>query len=363
PNANAPWCSDPANKFAEWFPLRGSGRQASYYDPKTRQFVLIDTCYATHHLQFDNDANETLYFNELTGPIVGWIDTKIFDQTKDEQRAAGWCGQVVDTNGDGRITRPWNMPPAGGRGGAVLYEDGVTFQGGDPKLDTLVNFSLYSVIPSPIDDAVWGVSERYPGYLVRMDRGTNPPASCRSEIYKVPDPGFDPRGVDIDKNGVVWTALAGSSHLASFDRRKCKALSGPSKIDGSQCVEGWTLYQTAGPKMKGTNVPADFHYYNWVDQHNVLGLGENKPLATGSNSDSLLVLDPQTRQWTTLRVPYPLGFYSRGLDGRIDDPKGGWKGRALYANYGTHFVWHIEGGKGTKGKLVKFQIRPDPLAR
>jgi len=26
-------------------------------------------------------------------------------------------------------------------------------------------------------------------------------------------------------------------------------------------------------------------------------------------------------------------------------------------------VWHIEGGKGTKGKLVKFQLRPDPLAR
>jgi len=26
-------------------------------------------------------------------------------------------------------------------------------------------------------------------------------------------------------------------------------------------------------------------------------------------------------------------------------------------------VWHIEGGKGTNGKIVKFQIRPDPLAR
>ena len=58
-----------------------------------------------------------------------------------------------------------------------------------------------------------------------------------------------------------------------------------------------------------------------------------------------------------------MGFYSRGLDGRIDDPDAGWKGRALWSNYGTHFVWHIEGGKGTLGKEVKFQIRPDPLAR
>jgi len=352
PNQDPAWCSDPANRFAAWFPLRTSGRQASVYDPKTKQFTLIDTCYSTHHLQFDNDANETLYFNELTGPIVGWIDTKIFDETKDEQKAVGWCGQVVDTNGDGRITRPWNQPP--GRGG----EPG----GADPALDTLVAFNLYSVVPSPVDTSAWGVSERYPGYLVRVDRGTNPPESCRAEIFRVPEPGFDPRGVDIDTNGVVWTALAASSHLASFDRRKCTGAVG-RKADGSECREGWTLYQTKGPKLKGTDIPADFHYYNWVDQQNILGRGANTPLATGSNSDSLLVLDPGTRQWLTLRVPYPLGFYSRGLDGRIDDPRTGWKGRALYANYGTHFVWHIEGGKGTKGKLVKFQLRPDPLAR
>jgi hypothetical protein len=50
PNANAAWCYDPANRFAAWFPLRNSGRQASFYDPKTRQFVLIDTCYATNKI-------------------------------------------------------------------------------------------------------------------------------------------------------------------------------------------------------------------------------------------------------------------------------------------------------------------------
>jgi hypothetical protein len=65
----------------------------------------------------------------------------------------------------------------------------------------------------------------------------------------------------------------------------------------------------------------------------------------------------------TLRVPYPLGFYQRGMDGRIDGPEGDWKNRGLWANYGTHFVWHIEGGKGTKGKMVHFQLRPNPLAR
>ena len=86
-------------------------------------------------------------------------------------------------------------------------------------------------------------------------------------------------------------------------------------------------------------------------------------MATGSNSDSVLVLKPDTKDWITLRVPYPMGYYSRGLDGRIDDAGAGWKGRGLWSNYGTHFVWHIEGGKGTKGKAVHFQMRPDPLAR
>ena len=138
---------------------------------------------------------------------------------------------------------------------------------------------------------------------------------------------------------------------------------GPAKTDGSQCREGWALYQTTGPRFKGTDVPADFHYYNWVDQQNIIGLGKDTPIATGSNSDSLIALNPQTKKWTYFRIPYPLGFYARGLDGRIDDANAGWKGRALYSNYGTHFVWHIEGGKGTKGKIVKFQVRPDPLAR
>jgi hypothetical protein len=404
-NQEPTWCSDPTlgNKSADWFPLRNSGRQASYYDPKTSKWQLIETCYSTHHLQFDNDPDETVYFNELSGPIFGWIDTKVYDatlaQTKDEfkaeQTAVGWCGQVVDTNGDGKITKPWNVQT--GRGAtveAVLYAGdtagGAPARGAapggaargaapgagqgrggagqaaaafDPKLDTMVSYSMYSVIPSPVDDSVWGISETFPGILVRLQRGNNPPYSCKTQIFKVPAPGFDPRGVDIDSNGVVWTALAASSHLASFDVRKCKDLTGPQKTDGSQCQEGWTLYQTTGPKLKGTDVPADFHYYNWVDRANISGFGANTPFATGSNSDALLALNPQTKEWITLRVPYPLGFYSRGMDGRIDDPNGGWKGRGLWANYGTHFVWHIEGGKGTKGKVVHFQVRPNPLAQ
>jgi hypothetical protein len=347
-NEEPAWCREgSSHKFAQYYPLNFSNRQASYYDPATGEFRLIDTCFATHHLQFDNDADQTLYFNELLGPIVGWINTREYDRTGDEQATQGWCPQVVDSNGDGRITKPWNRP-----GEPV-----------DPRRDTEVRHNLYSVIPSPVDNSVWGASENTPGYILRVDLGNNPPETCMTEVYKVPEPGIDPRGIDIDTNGVVWTALAASSHMASFDRTKCRVFNGPNAVAGEQCEAGWKLYLSDGPKFKGTNIPADFHYYNWVDQHDIAGFGANTPIATGSNSDALLVLDPESGDWTTLRVPYPLGFYHRGLDGRIDDPAAGWKGRGLWANYGTHLIWHTEGGKGTVGKAVQFQIRPDPLAR
>src|SRR5437867_12112126 len=191
------WCNDAAlgNKSADWFPLANSGRQTSYYDPKTQKWQLIETCFSTHHLQFGNDANETLYFNELSGPIFGWVNTKLYDETlaktkdeiKAEQTAVGWCGQVLDTNGDGKITRPWNTttnrvsgnellyqgdtgggpaPAAGARAGAPAAaapaasggrgagRGGAPSAPFDPKLDTMVRYNLYSVIPSPVDDSV-----------------------------------------------------------------------------------------------------------------------------------------------------------------------------------------------------------------
>jgi hypothetical protein len=157
--------------------------------------------------------------------------------------------------------------------------------------------------------------------------------------------------------------MAATSQWVRFERSKCKVTRGAGTDAGDHCPEGWTVWQTPGPKFKGTSYPADFHYFGWVDQHDIAGLGKDTPIITGSNSDALIALDPATGKWTYLRVPYPLGFYHRGLDGRIDDPNGGWKARGLYANYGTHLLWHTEGGKGTVGKVVKFQIRPDPLAR
>jgi hypothetical protein len=53
-----------------------------------------------------------------------------------------------------------------------------------------------------------------------------------------------------------------------------------------------------------------------------------------------------------LRVPDPLGFYSKWLDGRIDDAAAGWRGRGLWATVSTRAPFHIETGKGASSMLV-----------
>ncbi len=93
-----------------------------------------------------------------------------------------------------------------------------------------------------------------------------------------------------------------------------------------------------------------------MDQHDTFGLGRNVPIATGNASDALLAL--VDGKFIVLRVPYPMGFYAKGMDGRIDDINAGWKGKGLWATYGTRTPFHIEGGKGTTSKVVRFQLRP-----
>jgi len=316
------------------------------YDPKSRAFTLIRTCFPTHHLQFGFDANNLLW-TSAGGPqsgVVGWLNRKVFDETKDEAKAQDWTALILDTNGNGK------------RDDYVEPDQPI-----DPTKDKRIDAAFYGVAPSPVDGSVWGSVLGFPGAIVRLNPGENPPATALAEIYEPPMPGYSPRGMDIDGNGVVWAPLA-SGHLASFDRRQCKVLSGPTAT-GKHCPEGWTLYPFPGPQFRdvASSGSAEASYYSWVDQHNTFGLGANTPFATGNASDSLHAF--VDGKFIELRVPYPLGFYAKGLDGRIDDATAGWKGRGLWSTFATRTPFHMEGGKGTKPKVVKFQLRPDPLAR
>jgi hypothetical protein len=355
PNNQPAWCkAGSAHPSAVVFPVNrnSQSRQVSYYDPATKQWALIDTCFGAHHLFFAEDVNHTLWLSG-GGEVVGWINTKLYDETRDEQKTQGWTPFVLDTNGNGR------------RDAYVEPNEPI-----DPTKDKRIEGGSYGIIPNPVDGSIWTADARNPGAIYRLSLGSNPPATTVAERYEAPwnsptMPGNYPRGIDVDRDtGLIWTAMAGTGHIASFDRRKCKVLNGPTAT-GQHCPEGWTLYQVPGPKFKGVSEPitSTMLYYIWVDQFDVLGLGKNVPIATGTGSESLIALVPGTKTFVNMRVPYPMGFYHRGVDGRIDDPKGGWKGRGLWANYGQYTPWHQEGGKGQTSKAVRFQLRPDPLAK
>jgi hypothetical protein len=351
PPDNPDFCkAGSSHPSAKLFPLQRAGRHLAVYDPKTKKLTHIGTCFSTHHLMFAEDASHTLWTSG-GGQVVGWLNRKMFEETGDEEKSQGWTALILDTNGDGK------------RGDYVEPNQPV-----DPTKDKRVAAGFYSVSPAP-DGSIWGSSLGFPGAVIRLVPGSNPPATALAEYYEPPynhaNPamrGYSPRGMDVDRNGVVWAALA-SGHMASFDRRKCRGpLNGPAAT-GQHCPEGWTMYVEPLPQFKGVTEPgsAEGSYYTWVDQFNTFGLGTNVPINTGNLSEGLLVL--KDGEWVVLRVPYPLGFYTKWLDGRIDDPNGGWKGRGLWATVSTRAPFHMEGGKGTTSKVVKFQLRPDPLAR
>ena len=334
---------------AKVFPINSANRHLSMYDPKSKKFTLISTCFPTHHLVFAEDANHTLW-TSAGGPasgVVGWLNRKMFEETGDEQKSQGWTPLILDTNGNGKRDE-WVEPD----------------QPVDPTKDKRVVAAYYGVAVSPVDGSIWGSSQGFPSSIVRLNPGPNPSETALAEIYEVPlDAGaYGIRGMDIDRNGVVWSSLS-SGHLASFDRRKCKGpLNGPDAT-GKHCPEGWALYQLPGPQFESLTEPGSVEasYYTWVDQFDTFGLGKDIPIATGNLNDGMLAL--VDGKFVTLRVPYPLGFYAKWMDGRIDDPKAGWKGKGLWATTGTRTPFHMEGGKGTKPKVVKFQLRPDPLAK
>jgi len=339
---------------AKVVPLDGSPRHLSMYDPKTDKWSLIRTCFSTHHLYFGYDANNTLWTS--AGPpqsgVVGWLNTKMYLETGDEAKSQGWTPLIIDTNGNGKRDEyvEANQPL-------------------DPAKDKRIMAAFYGVQPSPFDDSIWGQSMDsgftridQPGYLIRLAPGSNPATDSLAEVFQVPEGTYGSRGLDLTTDGIVWTVLS-SGHFASLDRRKCKVLNGPTTAEGKHCPEGWTLYPFPGPQFKGVENKggsAEHAYYVWVDRDNTLGLGKNVPIASTNGGESLLGL--VDGKFVTLRVPYPLGFFTKNVDGRIDDPNAGWKGRGLWTTFGSRTVFHNEGGTKNRPKVYKVQVRPDPLA-
>ncbi len=76
-----------------------------YYDPKAAKFTSVDTCFGGGHTAFGNDKDETLYVTARGVNGLGWINTRVWDETHDAEKAQGWCPAVIDYNGDGEDGR------------------------------------------------------------------------------------------------------------------------------------------------------------------------------------------------------------------------------------------------------------------
>src|SRR5882762_8029658 len=130
---------------------------------------------------------------------------------------------------------------------------------------------------------------------------------------------------------------------------------------GKLCPEGWTLYRMTGPQFKGLDAAgsANHAYYIWVDRYNTFGLGANVPIAQTSGSESLMaVVDGKI---IDIRVPYPLGFFTKNVDGRIDDPQAGWKGRAMWTTSGTRTNSVVQDAAASTRSRAKGRAHDDLL--
>ena len=93
----------------------------------------------------------------------------MFDETGDEARSQGWTALILDTNGNGR------------RDTYVEPDEPI-----DPTKDKRIRAGYYGVAVNPVDGSIWGSSLGFPGSIIRLDPGSNPPATALTEIYELP---------------------------------------------------------------------------------------------------------------------------------------------------------------------------------
>ena len=224
---NPDWCKKgSSNPYAKVFPIDKSPRQVAMLDPKTMKYDFIDTCFGTHHPQFGYDADNTLWLSG-TGPVAGWINTKVWDETHDAQKAVGWTPFILDTNGNGKrddYTEPGQPADTG--------KDTRITGGSGP----------YAVMPNPKDGSIWytvGVFGGQAGFM-RFD-----PKTQLSEFFAMPKPGVGVRGGDIDANGVAWGSES-SGHLVSFDRTSVQGPAQRSECDRQPLPGGVEILQVSG---------------------------------------------------------------------------------------------------------------------
>src|SRR5439155_23957767 len=92
-------------------------------------------------------------------------------KTRDAGASQGWCPGLVNTTADTKIYTGWTEPKE-----AI-----------DPKRDHRIEFGCYAIALSETDGSIWcsGIAHE-DKTLVRLERGLNPPQTCKAEVYTPP---------------------------------------------------------------------------------------------------------------------------------------------------------------------------------
>ena len=142
---------------AKLTPTTSANRHLSVYDPKTKEYKFVDTCYSTHHLQFAyNDPNNMLWTSG-GGDVIGWLDTKMFLETGDAAKSQGWSALVLDTNGNGKRDEGYT------EGNAPI----------DPTKDRRIATGFYAGDAQPGRQIGVGLRRAHPGAVLRLFPATS----------------------------------------------------------------------------------------------------------------------------------------------------------------------------------------------
>src|SRR6266545_4202974 len=150
PNNNPDFCKKGSDHpSAKLWPIERSNRGVTMLDPVSGKFTIVDTCYPTHHVQFGFDANRTLWTSSggVGAEVLGWVNTKVLEETGDEAKAQGWTAFILDTNGNGKRDEGYVEPN----------------QPVDPAKDKRIVSGLYGIGYNPNDGTIWGSVLSFPG--------------------------------------------------------------------------------------------------------------------------------------------------------------------------------------------------------
>ena len=311
PPANPDFCkkgSEPS--VGQGVPARQCQPASLHVRSGDGKFTLISTCFPTHHLIFAEDANQTLWTSAggPTSGVVGWLNRKMFEETGDEVKSQGWTPFILDTNGNGK--RDEYVEPD---------------QPVDPTKDKRVVAALYSVAVNPVDGSVWGTSLGVPGYVVRVNPGSNPTQTATGGSLRAAIAGIRAArrrhrsqwrvlGVALERPSrqLRPAQVQGPAQRAERDRQAL-----PRRLDaaiGCPDRSSRTCRTTAASSRATTRGSISSTRSGWA---------QNVPIATGNLNDSLLALvDGQVRQ-PARALPHRLlhqmgGRTHRRSEGRLE---------------------------------------------